>query len=427
MIGPQGTTGGIPATSAESPDFRVFVRPGDTVMWGQGTAEPLPLTRALIEQRHAIGEFKVFLGMNYSDTVLPGLDGIKFFAYCGTGRNRQLAKAGNLDILPLHYSQLPELIRSRRLKIDVLMLQVAPADAEGNCSLSIAHEYLIPALDAARVVIAEINEQAPWTYGERAVRESDFDFIIRTSRPPLEVHHPGPDEAELATARNVAELIQDGATLQIGIGALPEAVLAQLFDRRDLGIHSGIIGDKVAELTRAGVITNARKNIDRGLSVTGVMMGSRHLYDFARRNPAVRFRSTDYTHDAEVLASIDRFTAINAAIEVDLTGQINAEVAGGTYVGAVGGALDFLRGARRSSGGLPVVALTAEHGEVSRIVPRLHGPVSTPRSDAGIMVTDQGVADLRGRSLSQRVRLMISIAHPRHREWLLREAANTCA
>jgi acyl-CoA hydrolase len=404
-------------------DLSTVIRPGDSVIWGQGTAEPLPLTCALMEQRHAIGRFKVFLGMTYSDTVMPGCgDCIEFSSYCGTGRNRQLAKAGKLDILPVHYSQLPELIRSRRLKVDVLILQVAPADSAGNCSLSIAHEYLISALDTARVVIAEINEQAPWTYGERTVRESDFDYILRTSRPPLELHNPSPNEAELATARNVAALIEDGATLQLGIGALPEAVLAQLVDRRDLGVHSGIIGDKVAELTRAGVITNARKNIDRGVTVTGVMMGSRHLYEFARCNPAVQFRSTDYTHDAEVLSSIERLAAINSAIEVDLTGQINAELAGGTYIGGVGGALDFLRGARRSKGGLPIVALTATHGETSRIVPRLHGPVSTPRSDAGIIVTEYGVADLRGLSLSERVRRMIAIAQPCHREWLERES-----
>ena len=409
-------------------DLSAFIRPGDGVIWGQGTAEPLPLTRALMEQRHTIGRFKVFLGMTYSDAVTPGCgDCIDFSSYCGTGRNRQLAEAGMLDILPVHYSQLPELIRSRRLKVDVLMLQVAPPDSAGNCSLSIAHEYLISALDTARVVIAEINEQAPWTYGERTVRESDFDCILRTSRPPLELHNPSPSEAELATARNVAGLIEDGATLQFGIGTLPEAVLAQLVDRRDLGVHSGLIGDQVAELTRAGVITNARKNIDRGATVTGLMMGGSHLYAFARHNRAVQFRSTDYTHDAEVLSSIERLASINSAIEVDLTGQINAELAGGTYVGAVGGALDFLRGARRSKGGLPIVALTATRGEASRIVARLHGPVSTSRSDAGIIVTEYGVADLRGLSLSERAKRMITIAQPCHREWLERESRSVRA
>lgn len=408
-------------------DLSAIVRPGDTVMWGQSTAEPLPLTQALMAQRRAIGHFSVFLGVTYSDTLKPEYaDCVSFSAYCGSGGNRALAKAGKLDILPVHYSQLPALIASGRLKVDVLMLQLAPADAAGNYSLSMAHEYLIPALDAARVVIAEVNEQAPWTWGERPVRDEDLDYIVHTSRPPLELHHPDPGETELAVARNVAGLIEDGATLQFGLGALPEAILSALADRRDLGIHSGAIGDKAADLMQAGVITNARKSIDRGVAVAGVMFGSKRIQQFCHRNPAVQFRSNAYTHNAEVLARIERFAALNAAIEVDLSGQINAEIAGGVYVGAVGGALDFLRGAHRSKGGLPIVALPSAARKASRIVAKLSGPVSTPRSDAGIIVTEYGVADLRGAPLSERTRLMIAIAHPDFRERLEREAEHAC-
>lgn len=407
----------------QSLDLSSIVRPGDTVMWGQSVAEPVPLTQALMAQRHAIGRFKVFFGVTYSDTLKPEhADCVAFSSYCGTGSNRALAKAGKLDILPVHYSQLPELIESGVLKVDVLILQLAPADAAGHYSLSMAHEYLIPALDAARVVIAEVNDQAPWTWGERPVRDADLDYIVRTSRPPLELHQPEPGAIELAVARNVAGLIEDGATLQFGLGALPEAILAALADRRDLGVHSGAIGDQTAELMQAGVITNARKNIDRGTTVAGVMFGSKRIQRFCHRNPAVQFRSTAYTHAAEVLTRIERFVALNLAIEVDLTGQINAEVAGGVYVGAVGGALDFLRGAHRSKGGLPIVALPSTAGKASRIVAKLTGPVSTPRSDAGIIVTEYGVADLRGLPLSERARRMIAIAHPDVREKLEREA-----
>ncbi len=407
----------------ESLDLSSIVRPGDTVMWGQSTAEPQPLTQALMAQRHAIGRFNVFLGVTYSDTLKPEYsDCVSFSAYCGTGGNRALARAGKLDILPVHYSQLPGLILSGSLKVDVLMLQLAPADAAGNYSLSMAHEYLIPALDAARAVIAEVNEQAPWTFGERPVRDDDLDYIVRTSRPPLELRHPQPGEAELAVARHVAGLIEDGATLQFGLGALPEAILAALAGRRDLGIHSGAVGDQVAELMEAGVITNARKSIDRGVTVAGVMFGSRRIQQFCHRNPAVQFRSNAYTHNAEVLARIERFVALNTAIEVDLSGQINAETARGVYVGAVGGALDFLRGAQRSKGGLPIVALPSTAGKASRIVAKLSGPVSTPRSDAGIIVTEYGVADLRGLPLSERTQRMIAIAHPSMREQLEREA-----
>jgi len=380
-------------------------------------------------QRHAVGRFKVFLGMTHSDTPKPEhTDQITFSSYCGTGGNRPLVKAGKLDILPCHYSQLPGLIQSRKLKIDVLMLQLAPADQDGYYSFGIAHEFLIAAMDAARVVIAEVNDQAPWTYGERPIRETDLDYIVHTSRAPLEILQPTPGDTEHAIARHAAELIDDGATLQFGLGAMPEAILGALADRRDLGIHSGTIGDTVAELTRAGVITNAKKSIDPGVTVTGMMMGSKRLHDFTHRNPGVQFRSTTYVHNADVLSRIDRFVVLNTAIEVDLTGQINAEVADGMYIGTIGGALDFLRAANRSRGGLPIVALPSTAGRdrkrASRIVARLSGPVSTPRSDAGIIVTEHGVADLRGITLSERRRRMIAISHPDFREHLESESTS---
>ena len=401
-------------------DFASIVRSGDTVMWGQANAEPLPLTQALVAQRHDIGAFRVFLGVSSTDTCRPEhADCISFVSYCGTGANRALARSGMLDVLPCHYSQFPQMIHAGQLKVDVLLLQLAPPDAEGRYSLSIAHEYLIAALDTARVIVAEINEQAPWTYGERYLRDEDLDFILPTSRAPLENAPASAGAIELAIASHVAGLIDDGATLQFGLGAIPEAVLARLSDRRNLGVHSGAIGDKVADLMEAGVINNARKSIDPGVSIAGVMMGSRRIHHFAHRNPAVQFRSTTYTHDPDVLARIERFVALNSALEVDLSGQINAEVAGDSYVGAVGGALDFLRGARRARGGLPVIALpsTAARG-ASRIVAALSGPVSTPRSDAGVIVTEYGVADLRGLTLGQRREHLLAIAHPDHRDAL---------
>lgn len=400
-------------------DFSAIVRPGDTVMWGQADAEPLPLTRTLMAQRHAIGDFNAFLGITYSDALkAEHADCIRFSGYAGTGGNRALVQAGKLDILPCHYSHLHQLIASGRLKVDVLLLQLAPANEHGEYSLSIAHEYLIPALEAARVVIAEVNEQAPWTYGERPVLEADIDVIVRSDRAPLEVVHPQPGAAEQAIAGHVARLIEDGATLQFGLGALPEAILGQLADRRDLGVHSGAIGDQVAALMQAGVINNARKSIDRGVSIAGIMFGSKRLHDFAHRNAQIQFRSSAYTHGPGVLAQIERFTAINSAVEVDLSGQINAEVAAGAYVGAVGGAVDFLRAAHYSKGGLPIVALPSTAGKHSRIVANLSGPVSTPRSDAGIIVTEYGVADLRGATLGERARRLLAIAHPEHREQL---------
>ena len=402
---------------SNSVDFASIVRPGDTVTWGQANAEPLPLTQKLLEQRHGIGAFRVFLGASSFDTCRPEhADRIEFVSYCGTGANRALAKAGALDILPCHYSQFPQMMESGRFPIDVLLLQLAPPDSQGRYSLSIAHEYLIPALEHARIVVAEVNEQAPWTYGERYLRDDEIDFILPTSRALPETSHGAASAAELAIAQHTAALIEDGATIQLGLGALPEAILVRLTDRRNLGIHSGTIGDKVADLMQCGVITNAHKTIDTGKTVAGVIMGGRRIHAFAHRNDAIEFRSTRYTHDPDVLAGIDRFVAINSAVEVDLSGQINAEIAGGIYVGAVGGALDFLRGARRSRGGVPVIALPSIAGKGgSRIVASLNGPVSTPRSDAGIVVTEYGVADLRGLTLRQRRERMLAIAHPDHR------------
>jgi acetyl-CoA hydrolase len=402
---------------ADSIDFAPIIRPGDTVAWGQANAEPLPLTQKLLEQRHSIGAFRIFLGASSFDTCRPEhADCIEFVSYCGTGANRALAKAGALDILPCHYSQFPQMMESRQLPIDVLLLQLAPPDSQGRYSLSIAHEYLIPALEHARVVVAEVNERAPWTYGERYLRDHEIDFILPTSRALPESMPSAASATDLAIARHTAGLIEDGATIQLGLGAIPEAILACLTDRRNLGIHSGTIGDKVADLMQSGVINNARKTIDMGKTIAGVMMGGRRIHEFAHRNDAIEFRSTRYTHDPHVLASIDRFVAINSAVEVDLSGQINAEIAGGVYVGAVGGALDFLRGARGSRGGVPVIALPSTAGKgTTRIVTSLNGPVSTPRSDAGIVVTEYGVADLRGLTLRQRRERMLAIAHPDHR------------
>ncbi|MBK8742524.1 MAG: acetyl-CoA hydrolase/transferase family protein [Betaproteobacteria bacterium] len=405
------------------PDVAALIRPGDTVLWGQADAEPLPLTQALMAQRHRIGgRIRAFVGMSLADTVsTEHADCIDFASYCGAGRNRALARAGLLDIWPWHYSELAAGLASGAVRADVLLLQLAPPDALGRFSLGIAHEYLVPALDRARVIIAEVNDQAPWTYGERYLGAADLDMVVRTSRAPLTTPQPRSGPVELALARHVAGLIGDGCTLQMGLGNLPALVLGELRDRRDLGIHSGTIGDAVADLMESGCITNAKKAIDRGVSIAGTMMATARLHAYAHRNPALQFRSTRYTHDPQVLAAIDRFVSLNSALEVDLTGAVNSEVAGGVYVGAVGGALDFLRGARRSRGGLPIIALPSTAGAASRIVATLSGPTTIPRSDAAIIVTEHGVADLRGLTLRQRVDKMLAIAHP---DWQARLAGS---
>jgi acyl-CoA hydrolase len=406
-------------------DLAPFIAAGDAVMWGQAAGEPLVLTRALLQQREQLGPIEAFIGASWSDSADPAFaDHVRFRSYCGAGQNRRLAQAGVLDILPCPYSQLPVLIRSGQLRVDVLMLQLAPADAEGRFSLSLAHEYLIPALDVARVILAEVNEQAPWTYGTRTISAEEIDLIVHTSRPPLCPPAARPSALEQAVAVRAAALIEDGATLQCGLGSLPAAILMQLADRRDLGVHTGAWVDPMATLARAGVISNARKSIDPGKSIAGVIMGGSTACNHAHLNPGVGFRPVEYTHSAAVLANIRNFVAINSALEVDLSGQINAEVAGGVYLGAVGGAGDFLRGARVSQGGLPIVALPSVGGSgeqrFSRIVAQLSGPVSTSRSDAAIIVTEHGVADLRALSLSERRERMLALADPSFRESLER-------
>lgn len=406
-----------------------LLRAGDAIWWGQATAEPRTLTRAVVAHRHALargGRLRVFVGIGSSDTLRPEqADAIDFFGYAASGPHRALAEAGVLDVLPSHYSQIPGLIRDGALPVDVVLLQVSPPDPQGRHSLGMVHEYLTAALERARVVIGEVNPDVPWTHGSVYLKAEDFDLLVQAEQPVLSLEPVAPGPVEQAIARHIAGRIQDGATLQLGIGRIPEAVLSALHDRRDLGLHSGAVGDGVAALAEAGVLTNARKSVDVGVGIGGILMGSERLRRWAHRNPGFALRGTDYTHDPDVLARQRQLVAINSAIEVDLTGQVNAETVGGIYVGAVGGAVDFLRGAARSRGGLPIVALPATARGVSRIVARLSGPVSTPRCDAGLIVTEQGVADLRGRTLSQRVRSMIEIAAPEHRADLERLAHET--
>lgn len=397
--------------------MRDWVLPGAMVVWGQAGAEPVTLTAALMRERHAIGGFRAGIGLTLSDTASPEFgDVVRFTSYCASAHNRRLTEAGLLDILPIPYSQFAAALAP----VDVLLLHLPPAGPDGRHSLGLVQEYLLPLIETARIVIAEINDRMPPVCGQATIAADELDGVLHTSRPLLELPPARIGPVERQVARNVADLIEDGATLQLGLGQIPEAVLDALRQHRDLGIHSGVIGDGVADLMEAGAITNARKAIDTGVSVTGWLLGSRRLYDFARDNPALLVCPTRYTHDPAVLGKLNRFTAINSAIEVDLTGQINAETVGPHYVGGVGGAAEFLRSAHGSPGGLPIVALpsTVAKSGASRIVAKLSGPVSTPRSEAGLIVTEHGVADLRGRSLRERRTLMLSIAAPEWRDRL---------
>ena len=405
-------------------DLSNVVRPGDGILWGQGGAEPQTLVEALVAQRAAFSGARLFLGVNYSGIVKPEhADHLRVSAYCGAGANRALADAGVLEIHPHPYSQLGALIRAGRIPADVVMVQVSPPDEQGRYSLGLAAEYLIPALECCRAVIAEVNAQVPWTHTDRLLRREDFALLVESDRSPAPLPYGAPGASETRLAQHAAAFIPDGAVLEFGMGSLPNAILAALAGHRDLGVHSGALGDGVADLTRSGVITNARKEIDPGVSVGGVLFGTRNLFDFAHRNPALRLANNEYTHDARVLGRLSRFVAVNSAVEVDLTGQVNAEVANGSYLGAVGGALDFIHAANRSTGGVSLMCLPSAIGtRATRIVSTLSGPVATPRSEAGVVVTENGAADLRGCTLRERARRMIGIAHPAFREALEQDA-----
>jgi len=408
---------------AQDLDLTQVILPGDRLMWGQSVAEPQTLIARLIEQRGRLGGISAFLGIGAGGQPGPEhADSIGFMSYCGSGTNRRLVKAGALDILPVHYSQLAPMISGGGLRIDVLMLQVSPPDAQGRYSLGLARDYLVSAVSSARVIIGEVHPDVPWTFGGPYLSARDFARLVESESDLQDLPEAGIGLIEEEIGRNVASLVADGATLQTGIGSIPDATLARLAGHRDLGLHSGVIGNGALRLIEAGVITNARKPADRGVSVGGILMGGAALRRFAHRNPALELRGSDYTHGRESLGRIDGLVAINSAVEVDLTGQVNSEVAGGTYVGAVGGINDFLRAAGTCPGGVPIIALPSMAGAVGRIVPRLCGPVTVARSDACIIVTEHGIADLRGASLAERAARMTAIAHPDQREALARAA-----
>ena len=377
-------------------DLAGVIRPGDGIVWGQACAEPQTLVEALVAQRASFSGASVFLGISYSGLVKPEHgDHLRLASYCGTGTNRALADAGVLDIYPAAYSQVGFLLQSRKIRCDVVLLQVSPPNARGEYSLGLAVEYLAPALRAARAVVAEVNDRVPWTHTEPRLRRKDFALIVESSRAPVYMPYRS-GETEAAIARHAAEFVPDRAVLECGIGNLPNAVLGALGARRGLRFHSGLIPDGVADLQEKGVLS--------GEIHGGALMGTQALFDWARENPQVRLHSSDYTHGPAELGRLERFVAINSAVEVDFTGQVNAEVARGSYVGAVGGALDFIRAANQSPGGVALICLPA-----NRIVEKLSGPVATPRSEAGVIVTEKGAADLRGCTLRERAKRLSAI------------------
>jgi acetyl-CoA hydrolase len=409
--------------AAEAIDLTSLVRSGDTVIWSQGPSEPLSLTQALVKQRHQIGKFRAFLGSCYSRTFEPvQADCIDFIGLGAVGFTRKILEAGALQVIPCHLSELASMIRKRELKIDVVLLQVSK-DEQGGYSYGSVCSYLSEAVRSARTVVAEVNDQVPYTNCIERLDPSLISHFVHVSRPLIAVPSREWTAEDAAIARNVAPLIEDGAILQVGIGTLPDAILSELRHHRDLGIHSGVIGDGIVDLTKAGVITNARKTVDRGVSVTGGLFGTDKLTQFAHRNSAVRVDPVSYTHSPEVLAKFKGFTTVNSAIEIDLFGQINSESANGKYIGTIGGQTDFVRGTQLSERGRSIVAMPARVSAqgASRVVPSLSSNfVTAARADTDTVVTEFGVAELKAQTVDERAERLIAIAHPNDRENLSR-------
>jgi acyl-CoA hydrolase len=405
-------------------DLRQFLKPGDRIVMGQACGEPTTLVEALIAQGRDIGGLSAFIATSFSGLFTPeATDSFALASMGAIGALRSLTAAGRLAVIPCHVSQVGPMIEQGIIGCDVAFLQVSPADADGNYSCGLISDYVQAAVAKARLVIAEVNDQVPNTNGE-TLPASAIDVAVRVSRMPVEVPPAKIGETDEAIARFAAAYIEDGSVLQTGVGAVPDAILRLVKDRKDLGVHSGMLGDGLVELVEAGVVTNARKAIDQGVSINGALIGTRRLYEWADRNPLMRMCATSYTHDAAVLARLEKLVTINSAMEVDLTGQVNAEQSGSAYLGGTGGQVDFVRAGARSKGGHSIIALpaTAKGGKISRIAPALSGPVTTARSDVDVIVTEFGAAELKGRTLAERTRRLVAIAHPDFQEELDRAA-----
>ncbi len=395
------------------------VKSGARVWVQSGCGTPSVLIDALLARAGELHNVEIvhMMTLGRADYTRPEYEG--HFRHRGLflGPNvREAVAAGRSDYTPIFLSEIEGLFENR-LPLDVVLMQVSPPDAHGFVSLGTTVDCTLTAARSAPIVIAEVNRQMPRTHGDSAVHISHINAIVESDRPLLELHSEPFTEMHMRVARNVAALIPDGATVQTGIGGISEAVLHSLGDKRDLGIHTEMCPDGVVDLMESGVINGERKTLHRGKSVVAFVLGTRRLFDFIDENPSFEFRSISYVNDPFVVAQNDRMVAINGALQIDLTGQVCADSLGTRPYSGFGGQLDFIRGAARSKGGVPIIALpsTACNGTVSRIMPVLDpgAGVVTSRADVHYVVTEHGTAYLHGKSLRERAQALIAIADPR--------------
>jgi len=402
---------------------------GDRIILNANCGEPQTLAEALGEMAPDLRDVEVcqLLALGRADWVREDLRGhIRLNAMFIGPSVRDEVNAGHADYTPVFLSEIPGLFASKKLPLDGVLVQVSPPDEHGFCSFGVSVDIIKPAAEAARTVVAEVNQRMPRTLGDSFIHVNKLSYVVESDRPVLELPQHPFTEVHRRIGSHIAELIEDGATLQLGIGAIPDAVLSQLGDKRHLGIHTEMFADGVVELFDNGVITNERKTLHKGKIVTSFAMGSRKLYDFIDNNPVVEMHPSNYTNDPFIIAQNDNMVSINSAISVDLTGQVNSDSIGTRFYSGIGGQVDFVRGAARSKNGKAIIAFpsTAQKGEASRIVPMLApgGGVVTSRGDVQYVVTEYGVAYLHGKSIRQRAHALINIAHPKFRDGLERFA-----
>lgn len=402
---------------------------GRRILLGSGAAEPLTLVNALVEFGFDLADNEIvhLLTLGPAPYVRPEHQRrFRHSAFFIGANTREAVQAGRADFIPVFLSEIPGLIRSGRVRVDVVLLQVSPPDRHGQVSLGVSVDVVRAAVDSAELVIAEVNPAMPRTFGDSVVRVEDIDWLVPVNTALLELGPEPLDETSLSIGRHVASLIPDGATLQTGIGKIPHAIVQALGNRSDLGVHTEMLSDSIVDLVEAGVVTGRLKTLLPGKIVTSFVMGSRRLYDWVDDNPLVELRASDFTNDPFVVARNDKMIAINSALAVDLTGQVAADTVAGRFFSGIGGQVDFIRGAARSRGGRPIIALpsTAENGSVSRIQAALEegAGVVTSRGDVHYVVTEYGVADLWGKNIRERALSLIEIAHPDFRSELLAAA-----
>lgn len=366
------------------------------------------------------------VAMGKAEYAQPGME--KYFKHNSIfvgGTTRDAVASGRGEFTSCFFSEVPKMFKQGYLPVDVALIQVSTPDEHGYCSFGVSNDYTKPAAESAKTIIAEVNDQMPRTMGDSFIHVSEIDYMVEVSHPVIELKPPKISDVEKAIGENCAALIEDGSTLQLGIGAIPDAVLLFLKDKKDLGIHSEMISDGVVELVEAGVITNKQKTIHPGKIVVTFLMGTKRLYDFVNNNPMVEMYSVDYVNNPCVIMQNNKMVSINSCVQVDFMGQVASESVGLTQISGVGGQVDFVRGANMCKNGKSIMAMpsTAAKGKVSKIVPLLDegAAVTTSRNDVDYVVTEYGIAQLKGKTLKDRARALINIAHPNFRPSLIEE------